>query len=117
MRHQNDSRIEQKPGRLSDSKKVNRLLSVYKHSLGKTPYFIAVFAGANGRQRHRSTKLTDRAKATSVAEKWEREARILQKELPSNNRDLVLETFITATQRAVTRELRNDGERHAESDS
>lgn len=79
--------------------------SVYKHSRGNTPYYIAVFAGADGKQRHRSTKLRDRAQATSVAEKWERQARILRKATTTKNRDLVLETFISATQRAVTGEL------------
>jgi len=81
------------------------MASVYKHTRGNTPYYIAVFAGADGKQRHRSTKLTDKAKATSLAEKWEREARILRKGLPEKNRDLVLETFINASQRAVTGEL------------
>ncbi len=41
----------------------------------------------------------------SLAERWERQARILRKGLPSKDTELVLETFITATQRAVAGEL------------
>ena len=43
--------------------------SVWKHP--KSPFWTACFTDENGRQRKRSTKLTDRAKATFVAQKFE----------------------------------------------
>lgn len=81
------------------------MASVYKHSRGKTPYFIGVFQGMDGKQRHRSTKLTDKSKSMALAEKWEREAKILRKASGLTNRDLILESFIAATQQAVKGEF------------
>lgn len=77
------------------------MASVYLHSRGKSPYFVGVFRGADGRQHHRSTKLTRRDKALALCEKWEREARLLRAS-SLRNKEMVAEAFITATQRAVS---------------
>jgi integrase len=45
------------------------MASVWRHP--KSQYWTACFTDENGRQRKRSTKLTDRAKATGMAQKFE----------------------------------------------
>ena len=45
--------------------------SVWKHP--KSQFWTACFTDENGRQLKRSTKLTDRAKAMSMAQKFELE--------------------------------------------
>jgi len=77
------------------------MASVYVHSRGKSPYFVGVFRGADGRQHHRSTKLTRRDKALALCEKWEREAKVLRAS-SLRNKEMVAEAFITATQRAIS---------------
>jgi integrase len=81
--------------------------SVYQHSRGKTPYWIAVFTDENGTQRHRSTKTTKRAEALVIAERFQRAAdkhkrqKLRNGEVGLKNRDLVLESLIVASQKAV----------------
>jgi integrase len=77
------------------------MASVYLHSRGKSPYFVGVFRGADGRQHHRSTKLTRRDKALALCERWEREAKLVRAS-SLRNKEMVAEAFITATQRAVS---------------
>ncbi len=78
------------------------MASVYKHSRGRTPYYIGVFSDETGRQRHRSTKLTKYDEALALCEKWQRQAKVLRKASILKNKGLVLECFISATQQAET---------------
>jgi len=77
------------------------MASVYLHSRGKSPYYVGVFRGADGRQHHRSTKQTRRDKALALCEKWERQAKQLRAS-SLRNKEMVAEAFIAATQRAAT---------------
>ena len=47
---------------------------VWKLPRNKSKYWIAQFAGPDGRRLNRSTKQVDRRKALAVAEKWEKAA-------------------------------------------
>ncbi|GEM_PF-6674027 len=50
------------------------MASVYRHSQGKPPTGLPFFTDENGKQRHRSTKTTNKTKAISCAERWQRGA-------------------------------------------
>ena len=76
------------------------MASVYMHSRGKSPYWVGVFTDNTGKQRHRSTRTADKQEALSVCQKWQRKANKLRQATKLENRELVLETFITATQKA-----------------
>ena len=54
------------------------MASIWKHP--KSKYWTACFTDANGKQRKRSTKLTDRRKAQKTAEGWEEEYRHVRAE-------------------------------------
>jgi integrase len=75
------------------------------HRQSHTVYWIAHFVDHLGKHRARSTKETDRTKALSIAEKWQREADTLSgrdggPSLPVAKAPEVLERFITLSQKA-----------------
>ena len=84
------------------------MASVYLHSSGKSPYWVAVFSDETGRQRHRSTKTKNREQAVAVAERFQRLATKLrlarekrgETAVPASA--LILETFIEAAQKAMS---------------
>ena len=78
------------------------MASVYKHSRGRTPFWIAVYRDFDGRQRHRSTKKTVHHEAMAVCEKWQRQADKLRGENGLQNKEHLMESFITATQKAAS---------------
>ena len=79
--------------------------SIYKHVRGNTPYWIGVFRDHTGKQRHRSTRTQDRGQALEVCQRWQREANELGKGRRLQNKGLVMETFIAATQAAEKGEM------------
>jgi integrase len=76
------------------------MASIYKHTRGKTPYWIGVFRDHTGKQRHRSTGTTERGEAIEISQRWQREADELRKARKLQNKQLVMETFIAATREA-----------------
>jgi integrase len=84
------------------------MASVYKHSSGKSPYWVAVFSDETGRQRHRSTKTRNREQAVAVAERYQRMAAQLRLargkrgETAVPGSGLILETFIEASKKAMS---------------
>jgi integrase len=81
------------------------MASIYKHVRGNTPYWIGVFRDHTGKQRHRSTRTQDRGQALEVCQRWQREANELGKGRRLQNKGLVMETFIAATQAAEKGEM------------
>lgn len=49
--------------------------SLSRHTSGRSPFWWAIFTGADGRQCRRSTKTRDRSKAQSLCLKWEAAAK------------------------------------------
>ena len=54
------------------------MASIWKHP--KSKFWSACFTDSTGKQRKRSTKLTDRKKALKIAEAWEEEYRNVRAE-------------------------------------
>lgn len=83
------------------------MASVYQHTRGNTPYWIAVYTDENGKQRHRSTRTKNREEATTIARRFQRTADKLRSakeragETGTKNRDLILESLVVATQKAL----------------
>lgn len=74
--------------------------SVHRHP--RTRYWVAHFVGTDGRQCARSTRETDRSKAQSIAERFQRESTILAPSptFSPENAPEILERFVTLTQKA-----------------
>ena len=81
------------------------MASIYKHTRGNTPYWIGVFRDHTGQQRHRSTRTRNRDHALEVCQRWQREANELGRARKLENKGLVMETFIAATQAAEKGEM------------
>lgn len=80
------------------------MASVYKHTGSKSPYWIAVYADENGKQRHRSTKETSKTRALEIAAKLERTAKELRRakkrrgEVPLPGSEQIFEMLVEAAQ-------------------
>lgn len=74
--------------------------SVHRDSSNRSPYWQGSYRDEKGKWRLRSTKQRDRAAALAVAERWQREADLLRKSERLQNKEAVLEMFVSATQRA-----------------
>lgn len=74
--------------------------SVHRHA--RTRYWIAHFVGTDGKQCARSTRETNRAKAQSIAERFQRESETLAPSpaLSPDRAPEILERFVTLTQKA-----------------
>ena len=76
---------------------------------GKSPYWYGCFRVPGKGQTQRSTGIKaserTRTEAFAMAEMWERQARQLGPAVHLKNRDAVLESFIVATQKAITGDL------------
>ena len=76
---------------------------------GFSQYWYACITVPGKGQTQRSTRIKaterNRSVAMAIAERWEREAKHLGTALHLENRDAVLETFVTATQKAVAGEM------------
>ena len=85
------------------------MASLRKDSRGKSPYWFACITVPGVGQTQRSTKIKAserlRSEALALAEKWERQAKLLGPATHLQNRDAILEAFIGATQQAVTGDL------------
>jgi integrase len=90
--------------------------SVHRHP--RTRFWIAHFTGTNGRPCARSTRETDRSKAQAVAERFQREAKILTPSatFSPENAPEILERFVTLTQKARAGALTLDDARGLMSD-
>ena len=85
------------------------MASLRKDSRGFSPYWYACITVPGKGQTQRCTKVRaverNRGEAMAIAERWEREAKHLAPALHLQNREAVLETFVTATQKAVAGEM------------
>ena len=85
------------------------MASLRREPRGKSPYWYACITIPDKGQPQRSTGIKanerTRSEAMAVAERWERQAKQLAPALHLKNRDAVLETFVTATQKAVSGEM------------
>ena len=85
------------------------MASLRRDPRGFSQYWYACISVPGKGQTQRSTRIKaterNRNEAMAVAERWEREAKHLGAALHLENRDAVLETFVTATQKAVTGEM------------
>ena len=85
------------------------MASLRKDPRGFSAYWYACITIPGKGQTQRCTKVKaverNRGEAMAIAERWEREAKHLAPALHLQNREAVLETFVTATQKAVAGEM------------
>ncbi len=85
------------------------MASLRREPRGKSPFWYACITVPDKGQTQRSTGIKaserTRSEAMAIAERWERQAKQLAPALHLKNRDAVLETFVTATQKAVSGEM------------
>ena len=85
------------------------MASLRKDPRGKSPFWYACISIPDKGQTQRSTRIRaserTRSEAMAIAERWERQAKQLGPAVHLNQRHAVLETFVTATQKAIAGEL------------
>ncbi len=85
------------------------MASLRKDPRGFSKYWYACITVPGKGQTQRCTKVVaterNRGEAMTIAEKWEREAKHLGPALHLENRAAVLESFVSATQKAVARDV------------
>ena len=85
------------------------MASLRREPRGKSPFWYACITTPDKGQTQRSTGIKaserTRSEAMAIAERWERQAKQLAPALHLKNRDAILETFVTATQKAVSGEM------------
>ena len=85
------------------------MASLREDPRGFSKYWYACITVPGKGQTQRCTKVVaterNRSEAMAIAERWEREAKHLGPALHLENRDAVLEAFVSATQKAVAGEM------------